>query len=93
MNKDVSIFVWDLDARLQIDDISLGKKKKKKKERLTAIRVAGRYTSAIRLATLMVLESLRAFCVMQSMDLDSPDAAEAKLFREKTFWWMTSSLR
>ena len=68
--------------------IALGKKKK-----LTAIRVAGRYTSAIRLATLMVLESLRAFCVTQSIDLDSPDAADAKLFSEKTFWWTISSFR
>ena len=75
--------------------MKVGKKRREKNEKneknnqtkmkLTAIRVAGRYASAMRLATLMVLESLRAFCVMQSIDLDSPDAADAKSFREKTF--------
>ena len=52
------------------------------REDLTAISVAGKYASAIRLALLMARESSRALCVTHSIAFDLSDAADAKLVRE-----------
>ncbi len=55
----------------------------RREEKLTAVNVAGKYASAIKLAFLMARESFRAFCVTQNMAFDSSDATDAKLAREK----------
>ena len=54
----------------------------KQREGLTAISVAGKYASAIKLALLIARESSCALCVTHSIAFDLSDAADAKLVRE-----------